>query len=56
MSSMPDASQLSFRNELLAGLPPEALEQVCPHLQRVTWVIEQELHAAGHPIEHVYFP
>ena len=50
------SGQATIRNELLAALPPEALQQVPPHLQRVTWVIEQELHEVGAFLEHVYFP
>lgn len=56
MLSASGDGQPMIRNELLAALPPEALDRVRPHMQQVTWVTGQELHAAGHPLEHVYFP
>ena len=56
MSFASGDSQPTIRNELLSALPPEELERLRPHLQRVTWVIEQELHEAGAPMEYVYFP
>ena len=56
MSDAAGNGQPTVRNELLAALPPEAFERVRPHLQRVTWVIEQELHAVGAPMDHVFFP
>ncbi len=56
MSFASGNGQPTIRNELLASLPPEALERVRPHLQRVTWVIEQELHPVGDPLDHAYFP
>ena len=44
------------RNRLLAALPPEALAQVRPLLEPVELPLRQVLHAAGEPIEAVWFP
>lgn len=45
----------SLQNELLAALPPEDLDRLRPHCQRVTLVMEQVLHEPGAPMEQVYF-
>ncbi len=46
---------LSIRNKLLAGLPAEEGEHLCPLLTRMTLVSGQTLHERGDPIEDVFF-
>ncbi len=45
----------SFRNQLLAGLPPEEIGHLRPVLTRVSLVSAQVLHEAETPIEDVFF-
>ena len=45
----------AFRNGLLAVLSDEEVEQLRPHLQRVTMVLEHALHEPGEHMDHVYF-
>lgn len=55
---MPAHSQAdpSIQNRLLTKLPPEELEQLRPHLNRVSLSHSQSLIAPGTPIRNVYFP
>lgn len=46
---------VGFRNLILAALPAEELDQLCPCLGRVPLVLGQVLHEVGNPIEDVYF-
>lgn len=43
------------RNELLAALPPEDVERLRPHFQRVSLVLNQVLYEQGGPMDEVYF-
>lgn len=43
------------RNRLLGRLPPEAFEQIAPHLKSMRIEVQQPLVEAGRPIEAVYF-
>ncbi len=55
---MPDGSVVvaaGFRNQILAALPAEDLDQLRPHLGRVTLVLAQVLHEVGNPINDMYF-
>ncbi len=45
-----------FRNELLAALPMDELEQLRPNLHPVTFVLRQVVHEVGSPIDDVFFP
>ncbi len=49
------ANQKSTKNRFLVALPPAELNQFCPDLHPVSLSQRQVLHAAGSPIEHVYF-
>jgi CRP-like cAMP-binding protein len=44
------------RNRLLAALPPDDLARLRPRLEAVELPFRKVLHAAGKPIEAVYFP
>ncbi len=46
----------AFRNELLAALPAEELDQLRPNLHPATFVLRQVLHEVGTPIDDVFFP
>jgi CRP-like cAMP-binding protein len=45
-----------YRNQILSALPPSEIEQLRPHLQSVSFVLQQVLHEAGNPVAEVYFP
>jgi CRP-like cAMP-binding protein len=45
-----------FRNEILAALPSNELDQLRPNLHPVTFVLRQVVHAVGTPIDDVFFP
>ena len=45
-----------FRNELLSALPSDELDQLCPDLHPVTFVLRQVLHEVGSPMDDVFFP
>ena len=49
------SSGATFRNHLLAALPPAELSTLRPHLLRVRMVNGQGLHEPGERIDHVYF-
>jgi CRP-like cAMP-binding protein len=51
---MTPATQL-IKNRLLAGLPPEDLEQLIAHLEPVTLAKKLVLYEVGSPLEHIYF-
>jgi CRP-like cAMP-binding protein len=55
---MPQAPQIApvSQNRLLAVLPPEELERLTPHFQRVPLVFKETLFEAGARIEFLYFP
>ena len=55
---MPQAQQIApvSQNRLLAVLPPEELERLAPHFQRVPLVFKETLFEAGARIEFFYFP
>jgi CRP-like cAMP-binding protein len=55
---MPPASQIApvSQNRLLAFLPPEELERLTPHLERVPLVFRETLFEAKAPIQFFYFP
>lgn len=44
-----------FQNQILAALSAKDLDQLRPHLGRVTLVLAQVLQEVGNPIEDVYF-
>ena len=44
------------QNRLLAAIPPEELEHLAPHFQRVPLVFGEILFEAGDLIEFIYFP
>lgn len=50
---MPPASQIApvSQNRLLAALPPEELERLTPHLERVPLVFRETLFEAGAPMQ-----
>ena len=56
MSRLTKLSGITFRNLVLAALPPADMEQIRPLLTRVRWVNGQGLHEPGERIEHVFFP
>ena len=56
MASDTAPSGPAFRNGLLAALSAEDIEQLRPHLQRVTLVLEQVPHEPGEHMDHVYIP
>jgi CRP-like cAMP-binding protein len=43
-------------NKLLEALPPEELQRLRPHVERVRAAFKQTLYEPDTPIEHVYFP
>lgn len=43
-------------NQLLAALPGDVLTRLLPQLERLSLRLKDVLHAAGEPIEYVYFP
>ena len=49
------SSGATFRNQILATLPPAELSTLRPHLLRVRMVNGQGLHEPGERIDHVYF-
>jgi CRP-like cAMP-binding protein len=53
---MPLPIQASFRNRLLAVLPPEDRAFLCPYLDHVDLPLKKVLFACGEPITHIYFP
>ena len=50
-----DASEAVYRNHILAALPISEIEQLRPHLSRMTMVSGQVLHEANSPITDVFF-
>ena len=46
----------AFRNELLAALPADELDQLRPGLHPATFVLRQVLHEVGSPMDDVFFP
>ena len=52
---MPSAQRNTIKNRLLNALPPGELEQFSSNLHSVSLSLRQVLHAAGAPIEEVYF-
>jgi CRP-like cAMP-binding protein len=52
---MVQPTQPSFRNRLLAALPPQDLDLLRPQLDHVDLPLKKELFAAGEPITQVYF-
>jgi CRP-like cAMP-binding protein len=53
---MPAAQRNTVKNRLLATLPSEELDRFHSNLHPVTLSSRQVLHAAGAPIEDLYFP
>ena len=47
---------LAFRNDLLASLPPDELDQLRPNLHPATFVFRQVVHEVGSPLDDVFFP
>ena len=45
----------TFRNELLAALPPDELDRLRPNLHPVTFVLRQVLHEVSGPMDDVLF-
>ena len=45
-----------FRNEFLAAMPPDELDQLRSNLHPVSFVFRQVLHEVGSPIDDVFFP
>jgi CRP-like cAMP-binding protein len=43
-------------NKLFDGFPAQHIERLLPHLENVAIEQRQTIHAAGAPIEYVYFP
>lgn len=52
---MPDAHS-PRQNHLLAALPPEEWERLCPHLELVAMPLGHVLYESGNELRHVYFP
>ena len=50
-----DASEAVYRNHILAALPVSEIEQLRPHLSRMTMVLGQVLHEGNSPITDVFF-
>ncbi len=55
MSSPRFPSNVNFRNEILAVLPPAELQRLSPFLARGRMVSGQSLHEAGESIQQVFF-
>ena len=53
---MSDHAVPSYRNEILSVLPLSEIEQLRPHLQHASLVMQQVLHEFGNTIADVYFP
>ncbi|HEX8139725.1 MAG TPA: Crp/Fnr family transcriptional regulator [Pyrinomonadaceae bacterium] len=43
-------------NRLLAALPADTYERICPHLERVSFKLGEVLYESGGHLDHVYFP
>lgn len=52
---MPDLSQKTVKNRILAALPADEFAAVAKHLTPITMDLGQSLHRAGETIEVVYF-
>ena len=46
----------AFRNELLAALPPDELDQLSPNLHPTMFVLRQVLRESGSSFDDVFFP
>lgn len=44
------------QNHLLAILPAEVLERLCPHLERILMPLGKVIYESGEQLHHVYFP
>jgi CRP-like cAMP-binding protein len=46
---------VSFKNRVLASLPPDLMKRLAPHLNAVTLKLNRTLHDPGQMVETVYF-
>ncbi len=53
---MPGSKKVAISNRLLAALPHQDYQALCPHLTLVELAFAEVLYEAGDRIRHVYFP